>query len=133
MNRTRFSACVVACVLASQPVRAAEPEATPTFEWAISAGGTLHDKTRGIALDAEGNVLLTGEFTGTATFGEHTLTSAGAMDFFVAKVDPRGKFLWARSGGGEKIARGYAVATAPAGNCYVTGHYESAEAKFDST
>ena len=110
-----------------------KPEAAPTFEWAISAGGTLHDKTRGMALDAEGNVLLTGEFTGTATFGEHSLTSVGAMDFFVAKVDSRGKFLWVRSGGGEKIDRGYALATDPAGNCYVTGHYESTEAKFEKT
>lgn len=133
MNGTRFSACVVACLLASQPARAAGPEATPTFEWAFSAGGTLHDKTRGIALDADGNVLLTGEFTGTATFGEYSVTSAGAMDFFVAKVDPRGKFLWVRTGGGEKIDRGYAVATDPAGNCYVTGHFESPEAKFDAT
>lgn len=86
-----------------------KPEAAPTFEWAISAGGTLHDKTRGMALDAEGNVLLTGEFTGTATFGEHSLTSVGAMDFFVAKVDSRGKFLWVRSGGGEKIDRSIRV------------------------
>ena len=132
MNGTRFLVCIAVCLLASQPVRAAEPEAAPTFEWAVSAGGTLHDKTRGIALDADGNVLLTGEFTGTATFGEHSVTSAGAMDFFVAKVDPRGKTLWVRSGGGEKIDRGYAVATDPAGNCYVTGHFESPEAKFDS-
>jgi len=133
MSGTRFSVCIAACLLASQPARAAEPEAAPTFEWAVSAGGTLHDKTRGIALDAEGNVLLTGEFTGTATFGEHSLTSAGSMDFFVAKVDPRGKFLWVRSGGGEKIDRGYAITTDPEGNCYVTGHFESPEAKFDAT
>ena len=90
---------------------AAEPTQAPTFEWAISAGGTLHDKTRGIAVDREGNVLLTGEFTGTATFGEQTLTAAGAMDFFMAKVDPHGKFAWVRSGGGDLIDRGYAVAT----------------------
>ena len=54
------------------------------------------------------------------------------MDFFVAKVDPQGRFLWVRRGGGEKIDRGYAVAADSAGNCYVTGHYESAEAEFDS-
>ena len=35
------------------------------------------------------------------------------MDFFVAKVDPRGKFLWVRTGGGEKLDRGYAVAADP--------------------
>ncbi len=112
-------------------LQAAEPQTPPKFAWAISAGGTQHDKTRGIAVDATGNVLLTGEFTGTATFGEHTLTSVGSMDFFVAKVDPQGKFLWARSGGGAKIDRGYAIAVDPAGNIFVTGHYESPEATFD--
>jgi len=109
---------------------AAEPETPPTFEWVVSAGGTLHDKTRGIAVDSAGNVLLTGEFTGTATFGEHSLTSVGSMDFFVAKVDPQGNFLWVRSGGGDLIDRGYAISADQAGNCYVTGHYQSAEARF---
>ncbi len=102
----------------------------PEFEWVISAGGALHDKTRGIATDGQGNVFLTGEFTGTATFGEHTLTSVGGMDFFIAKVDPAGKFLWVRSGGGDKIDRGYAIATDKKGNSYVTGHFESSEAFF---
>jgi len=110
---------------------AEESETPPSFEWAISAGGTLHDKTRGIAVDPAGNILLTGEFTGTATFGEQTLTAVGSMDFFVAKVDPSGKFLWVRTGGGDLIDRGYAVASDHAGNCYVTGHFQSSEAKFD--
>lgn len=103
----------------------------PEFEWVIRAGGALHDKTRGIATDGHGNVYLTGEFTGTATFGEHTVTSAGGMDFFVAKVDPAGKFLWVRHGGGEKIDRGYAIASDKMGNTYVTGHFESPEAFFE--
>lgn len=110
-----------------------EPQSPPTFAWAISAGGTQHDKTRGIAVDAAGNVLLTGEFTGTGTFGDTAWTSAGAMDFFVAKVDPQGKVLWVRTGGGDKIDRGYAVTADPAGNVYVTGHYESSSATFDQT
>ncbi len=120
-----------AAIRAKSPRTAEEPETPPEFEWAISAGGTLHDKTRGIAVDPAGNILLTGEFTGTATFGEQTLTAVGAMDFFVAKVDPRGKFLWVRSGGGDLIDRGYAVASDHVGNCYVTGHFQSPAAKFD--
>lgn len=121
-----------ACVTAGR-LEASEPETPPSFEWVVSAGGTQHDKTRGIALDPEGNIFLTGEFTGAATFGEQTLTSAGSMDFFVAKVDPKGRFLWVRSGGGELIDRGYAVAAGRDGGCYVTGHFQSAEARFDPT
>ena len=112
-------------------LHAAEKETPPQFEWVIQAGGKLHDKTRGIAVDGKGNVYLTGEFTGTATFGEFTLTSNKLMDFFIAKVDPKGKFLWVRSGGGSKIDRGYAITVDDLGNSYVTGHYESTDAKFE--
>ena len=117
---------LLAIAAAAHSIRAAGPE----FDWAISAGGKLHDKVRGLAVDPSGNILLTGEFTGEAAFGDIQLKAAGSMDFFVAKVSPEGKFLWARSGGGSKIDRGYAVATDNQGNCVVTGHFESADAVF---
>ncbi|NDH06420.1 hypothetical protein EBX93_10930, partial [bacterium] len=98
---------VILGLLLGGSLHAAERESAPEFEWVAHAGGKLHDKTRGIAVDGKGNVYLTGEFTGTATFGEFTLTSNKLMDFFIAKVDPKGKFLWVRSGGGSKIDRGY--------------------------
>ncbi|HND54529.1 MAG TPA: hypothetical protein PLV92_19090, partial [Pirellulaceae bacterium] len=85
---------------------------------------------RGLAVDGAGNVVVTGEFTGTVAFGDHSVTSVGNMDFFVAKIDAQGKWLWVRTGGGDKIDRGYAVAADAAGNCYVTGHFESATARF---
>lgn len=132
-----FSVCsLVLCplvVISIPAVDAAELELAPKVEWVISAGGPLHDKTRGIAVDGLGHVLLTGEFTGTAKFGEHTVTSVGDMDFFVAKVDQTGKFLWVRTGGGAKVDRGYAITADRAGNSYVTGHYESPEATFEQT
>lgn len=131
MSKLTTAICALSGLVLSSALSAAEPTKAPKFEWAISAGGTLHDKTRGIAVDREGNVLLTGEFTGTATFGEHSLTAVGSMDFFIAKVDPQGKWLWVRSGGGDLIDRGYAITTDRSGNSYVTGHYQSSEAKFD--
>ena len=56
--------------LACPSTQAAEANSPAEFQWAISAGGSQHDKTRGIAVDGDGNVILTGEFTGTASFGE---------------------------------------------------------------
>lgn len=121
---------VLSVGVAKSPAAPALPEKTPDFEWAVQAGGKLHDKTRCLAVDARGNVFLTGEFAGTSQFGGHTLTSAGDMDFFIAKCDPNGKFLWAHSGGGSRTDRGYGVATDAAGNCYVTGHFQSTNATF---
>ncbi len=122
--------CLFSVILAAQSMTAAQAEQTPEFIWAVQAGGKLHDKTRGVAVDTGGNVFLTGEFAGTSQFGEHTITSAGNMDFFIAKCGPDGKFLWAHNGGGSAIDRGYGVATDALGNCYVTGHYQSTNATF---
>ncbi len=121
-----LTALALECSLAA----AAPLETPPDFAWAVQAGGKGHDKTRCIAVDTAGNVFLAGEFVGVSQFGAHTLTSAGDMDFFLAKCSPDGKFLWARSAGGSGIDRGYGVATDAAGNCYVTGHHQSTNATF---
>ena len=128
---TLWLAALVA--FAGANLHAAQLTPPPDFAWAVSAGGKLHDKTRCVALDAQGNIFLTGEFAGTSQFGEHTITSAGEMDFFIAKCSPEGKFLWAHNGGGTGIDRGYGVATDAAGNAYVTGHYQSTNATFSGT
>lgn len=86
------------------------------------------DKTRAICFDRAGNVFVAGEMTEDGKFGDIEVKGAGAMDFFVAKLDPKGKFLWAHNLGGKLIDRGYGVATDAAGNAYVTGHYQSTDA-----
>lgn len=103
----------------------------PDFAWVASAGGAKHDKTRGITVDAKGFAYITGEFSGESKFGAQTIKSAGDMDYFIAKLDPTGKILWARTGGGSLVDRGYGVAVDAAGNVYATGHYQSADAAFD--
>ncbi|GAA3922612.1 T9SS type A sorting domain-containing protein [Hymenobacter algoricola] len=84
------------------------------------------------AADANGNVYLTGSFTGTATFGSFSLTSAGDQDVFVAKWNPTTQsFLWAQRAGGA----GYDAATTIAvwGNSiYIGGSFRSAPAAFGS-
>lgn len=122
-----------AFLLAVVPLQAAPPEAAPEFEWAASASGPKNDKTRAINVDSEGNFYLAGEATDGVKFGETTIKSAGGMDFFVAKLDPKGRFIWARMGGGSLIDRGYGVAADAEGNCYVTGHYQSTDADFSGT
>ena len=122
---------LLALVWVGQTIASEKPVKPPEFEWAISAAGPGHDKPRGLAVDPDGNVLLTGEFTGTAAFGEFKRTAVGSMDFFVAKVSPAGKFLWVATGGGELIDRGYAVASDHLGHAYVTGHFQSPTAAFE--
>ncbi len=92
--------------------------------WAQSAGGTTNEEGHGIAVDAAGNIYVTGWFRGTANFGPFTLTSAGSADIFVAKYDGVGNVLWARSAGGTSgLDWGTGIAVDAAGNSYVTGWY----------
>jgi hypothetical protein len=66
------------------------------YLWAVSAGGELgNDEVTGIALDDNGNIIITGHFFLSAYFGNITLTSLGYYDIFVAKLDTNGKWLWA--------------------------------------
>jgi Domain of unknown function (DUF4114)/Beta-propeller repeat len=91
------------------------------FLWAQKFGGTSSDQGFGIATDGAGNSYATGFFSGSATFGSTTLTSAGNQDAFITKLDSSGKFLWAQKLGGTSSDSGYAIATDGAGNTYVAG------------
>lgn len=103
--------------------------APPEFEWVAAGGGAKNDKTRAVTFDRDGNVFLAGESTDDGSFGEWERKGSGGMDFFIAKVSKEGRFLWVKSLGGSLVDRGYGVATDAAGNAYVTGHYQSTDAK----
>lgn len=54
------------------------------FLWGTSGGGTGGDSGYSIALTPAGEIFVAGEFSGTATFGSQSFTSAGTLDAFVA-------------------------------------------------
>ncbi len=95
----------------------------PDWQWSTQAGGSNNDKGMSITTDASGNCYVTGLFFETATFGSYTLTSGGALDIFVAKMDPNGNWLWATKAGGSDHDYGNEITTDAAGNCYVTGRF----------
>ncbi|MFO7659499.1 MAG: hypothetical protein R6V77_01180 [Candidatus Cloacimonadaceae bacterium] len=92
-------------------------------EWAINGGGTDYDGANGIAIDNDGNVLVTGYFRGTASFGDFSLTSLGETDIFVGKTDPSGHWLWVRRAGSVGDDDGIKIKTDNYGNVYVVGYY----------
>jgi hypothetical protein len=105
--------------------------AAPVFDWAASGGGVKADKVRGLNVDREGNVFIAGECADEVNFGAASHKGLGLNDVFVAKLDPRGKYLWSKISGGPLIDRAYAVATDAQGNSYVTGHFQGMSAAFD--
>jgi hypothetical protein len=98
--------------------------------WAVGGGGMWYDIAYSIAVDADGNVYVTGYFNDTATFGSTSLTSSGNSDIFVAKLDTDGNWLWAVRGGGFATDRAYGIA-ANATGIVITG-YVIGDAAFGS-
>ncbi len=91
-----------------------------SWQWATSPGA---GEGRSTAVDAVGNVYVTGHFSGTATFGATTLTSAGLTDMFVAKLNSSGAYQWAARSGGSGDDGGTGVAVDGNGRVYVTGRF----------
>ena len=87
--------------------------------WITTAGGDSNDYVYDIALDGLGNIIITGSFRGTATFGLNTFTSFGNSDIFVAKYDNDGTGLWAKQAGGDSSDYGRSIATDESGNIIV--------------
>ena len=92
--------------------------------WARAAGGGGEDQGRDVAVDAQGNVILVGYFTGPAAFGAKTLAGAGLWDVAVAKYAPDGTQLWATEAGGPASDEPQSVAVDKQGNVIVAGSYQ---------
>src|SRR5262249_15522934 len=108
------------------------PNGTPLWTQRLGDEGTNPSGLGGphVAVDAGGNVYLTGTFAGTAAFGGTTLTSLGATDVFVAKLNAAGNFQWAQQMGDNDPDyysgdHGANLAIDASGNVYTTGHFST--------
>jgi hypothetical protein len=66
------------------------------WEWVVGAGGSGTDYSYGVSTLADGSALASGEFSGTASFGDvGSLTSVSSVaDAFIGKVTSAGKWEW---------------------------------------
>jgi len=98
--------------------------------WAISEGGPLMDIGYAVEVDNLGNVIITGQFVGTAQIGSNIFnstidpnTNLPAFDMFVSKYDANGLNLWSIQGIAKYDDRGLALETDVNNNIYVTGQF----------
>jgi hypothetical protein len=89
--------------------------------WSKSFGDASGQAAQSVAIDAVGDVCITGYFGGTINFGGSTLTSSSSGDLFVAKLDPNGGHLWSKDFGGGPQGR-QAIAVDASGDVFVTGY-----------
>lgn len=93
------------------------------YAWANQVSGSIDDSGNGIAMDSNGNVFVTGIFSGTLTIGTEMLESTGSYDSFIIKYDSNGNFLWAKSSDNNGNNACYGVSTDEFGNCIITGKF----------
>jgi Beta-propeller repeat len=96
-------------------------DSTGAFLWAKAFGNNLAQNGFDIAFAPNGDVVFTGSFTGTINFGGGALTSAGATDLFVARLDPAGAYIWGQRFGDAGAQAGKGVTVDSQGNVIVTG------------
>src|SRR5262249_29970340 len=93
-------------------------------------GGSDADVGTGIAVDASGNMFVTGQFVGTADFAPGvsiaSVASAGGADGFLVKLNNLGNYAWSKTIGGAGGDRAAGVAGDSSGKAYVTGAFSGA-------
>jgi hypothetical protein len=98
------------------------------FAWVKTFGGEMFDKSKGIGVDENDNVYVSGFFNGSVDFdpgiGETILTSQGGNDNFMMKINPLGGLEWARSYGTESSDVAIDLHVSNSGDSYITGTYE---------
>ncbi|MGE0568479.1 MAG: hypothetical protein AB7O73_11060, partial [Bacteroidia bacterium] len=100
--------------------------------WVVKFGSSGSDRGVQCKIDANQNLIVSGYFYGTVTFGSFTLTSnANSQDVFVAKLDPSGNFLWAVKMGGPLTDTPYGMCIDSNNNILLTGSFKS-NAQFGS-
>lgn len=90
-------------------------------------GGTDEQRAYGIAVDGDGNVVLTGIFKGSVNFDKkpaEELTSAGDYDIFVAKLDENLNHVASKRFGALDSQECYGLAIDGSGNVLLTGSFE---------
>ncbi|MBL7998629.1 MAG: SBBP repeat-containing protein, partial [Candidatus Kapabacteria bacterium] len=110
---------------------------TGNILWAIRFGGSGDDSPSEIVLDSSGNILISGFFQNTVTFGSTTLTSSSSTlsDIFVGKISPSGTWIWAtRAGGSDCGGIDYvsSMAIDGNGNVIVVGRSNACSVNFGS-
>jgi hypothetical protein len=98
----------------------------PVLSFSTFLGGDGYDYARGIALDSQRNVYVTG-YTNSSTFPGTAGNPGTDYDAFVTKISPAGAVVYSTYVGGSAEDHGYAIAVNSSGEAYITGRTFSSD------
>ncbi|CAN5464291.1 SBBP repeat-containing protein [soil metagenome] len=105
----------------SQDIFFAKYDTSGTCINAVKFGGTQPDRASSLSVNGS-SIYMAGYFAGSnVAFGSTNLTSLGANDAFVAKLDPSGTVIWAKSAGKQSNDQALGVTQDGSGNCFLGG------------
>lgn len=125
-----FSGQTLSSISNTDDIFVAKLNASGTYLWVKTAGGSSNSEWGSrLTCDNLDNVYLYGWYTGTSTFGENTSvvthTARGENDSFIAKYDPNGSLVWAKTIGSIYTDYQGGIAFSPSANClYICGSYK---------
>jgi hypothetical protein len=92
------------------------------FKWVRQGNATLNARAIGTSSDAEGNVYLTGSFSGNATFGTFNVTANTTEDMFIARYDSIGNCIGVRHAG---QGTGWRTLIGSNVSCIIAGYFKN--------
>ncbi|MDA9962050.1 Ig-like domain-containing protein, partial [Opitutales bacterium] len=92
--------------------------------WAKRAGSSSADRGTSIVTDQSGNIYLSGHYSGSADFGPNTLSNSGGKDGVVAKLSPKGDWIWALPVSGSNDVVASHLEFLPSGNLLLAGTFQ---------
>ncbi|MFC2113997.1 immunoglobulin domain-containing protein [Bacteroidota bacterium] len=91
--------------------------------WIDQVGSKYMEEIRGIAIDNDDNILITGSYVDSTYIGGESLISKGSKDIFVLKYDSSGSYKWVNSFGGQYYDECGGITVDRNGNSYVAGQF----------
>ncbi|MCE7954107.1 MAG: hypothetical protein DYH00_00405 [Bacteroidetes bacterium CHB6] len=99
------------------------------INWIQTSEGVNSEYGKALALDNNGNILVTGIFAKEVKFKTNTLKSKGSTDIFVASYTSDGALNWIKTLGGNGKDEATAITCDSKGNAIITGWF-SGSAEF---
>lgn len=91
------------------------------YSWMKGYGNSNSEYVSDVAVDNDGNIYVTGTFSGTLTIDGQSVVSAGSSDFYIMKMTPDGSLIWFKRGGSSAVEQANAIALDNNANVYVVG------------